>query len=264
MNRRSFLSRFSLSAAALCLPSQSALTQHLILIVNGGGVRKKDYYEDPVLAPNIRRLAGEGFVFEEDHGERVASHDAAFAELLQGRKAAAGAARDYPTILDYIGNGRQVQSLGAIPRIMQHYRPRILVCREMAHDVGHSGYEQYRRAVKATDDAIGKIFDWVKSHPYFHQNTAIVIRPEFGRDDEVNEHGHLHHSYGFYYTHRVASIFWGPDFNQGIDSQTVIGSLDMAPTLAQVFNVNAAFGDGRVAPGLFKRPAEARRASALG
>ena len=264
MNRRSFLSRISLSAAALYLPSQSARTQHLILIVNGGGARKKDYYEDPVLAPNIRRLAGEGFVFEEDHCERVASHDAAFAELLQGREAAAGTSRAYPSILDYIGNGRQVHSLRAIPRIMQHYRPRVLVCREMAHDIGHSGYEKYLGAVKATDDAVGKIFDWVKTHPYFRQNTAIVIRPEFGRDDEVNEHGHLHHSYGFYYTHRVASIFWGPDFNQGIDRQTVITSLDMAPTLAQVFNVDAIYAEGRVVPGLFKQAAQATRPIALG
>ena len=102
---------------------------------------------------------------------------------------------------------------------MQQHRPRILICRETTHDVGHESYETYLSAVKRTDAAIGKVFDWVKTHPYFGRNTAIVIRPEFGRDDEVNAYGHLHHSYGFYYTHRVASIFWGPDFNPGIDKK---------------------------------------------
>jgi len=222
----------------------------LIFIVNGGGARKKDYYEDATLSPNIRRLAREGFVFEEDHCERVASHDAAFTELIQGREFNKHEPA-YPTILDYIGKGYMAQSLHAIPQIMQRYRPRILVCREMTHDIGHYGYEQYCRSVKATDDSIGKIFDWVKSQPLFSGNTAILIRPEFGRDDEVDRHGGLHHSYAFYYTHRVASIFWGPDFNNGVDRKTVIDQLDMAPTLANLFGVDAIYARGRIVPGLF-------------
>ena len=107
--------------------------------------------------------------------------------------------------------------------------------------------------MRISDAAIGRVFDWIKGHPYFSKNTAIVIRPEFGRDDEVNQHGQLHHSYGFYYTHRVASIFWGPDFNQGVDRKTVISSFDMTPTLAGLFNLNATYAQGQVVPGLFRR-----------
>jgi arylsulfatase A-like enzyme len=134
---------------------------------------------------------------------------------------------------------------------MERFRPRILVCREIAHDVGHDSFDLYLSAVKTTDDAIGRVFDWVRNHPYFSQNTAIVIRPEFGRDDVVNDHGHLHHSFGFYCTHRVASIFWGPDFNRGVDRATVINAMDMAPTLTRVFGVDAIHSQGRVVPGLF-------------
>src|SRR5262245_2333937 len=84
MNRRSFLNNAIFATGALFLPPP-VRTKHLILIVNAGGVRKRDYYWDAFLAPNIRRLAREGFVFEEDHCECVASHECAFAELLQGR-----------------------------------------------------------------------------------------------------------------------------------------------------------------------------------
>ena len=119
---------------------------------------------------------------------------------------------------------------------MEHHQPRILICRELSHDVGHDGFSQYLSAVKRTDAEIGVIFDWVKSHPYFANNTAIVIRPDFGRDDEINASGELHHSTGFYCAHRVASIFWGPDFSRGTDSKTVVNSLDMAPTLMSLFD----------------------------
>jgi hypothetical protein len=250
MNRRIFFKNTCLSVAAFYASPVSA-THHVILIVAGGGMRKLEYWETQSLAPNVMRVARQGFVFEEDHCERVASHTAAFVELLQGREHSQGRT-SYPTLLDYIGNGIQVDSLQVIPHVMQRYRPRIVVCRVTAHDVGHISYERYLSAVKTTDDAVGSVFDWVKREPEFALNTAIVIRPEFGRDDEVNEDGHLHHSYGFYYTHRVASIFWGPDFNRGVDRKTVISSLDMAPTLAKLFGVDAIHAQGRVVPGLFK------------
>ena len=155
-------------------------------------------------------------MFEEDHCERVASHEAACSEVMHGRYFDP-AAPAYPTLLDYVGHGLQTSSIRQIPSVLETFRPRVIVCRDTAHDVGHESYEKYLQAVSRTDAAIGKLFDWVKGHPYFSSNTAIVIRPEFGRDDEVNEHGQLHHSYGFYSTHRVASIFWGPDFNPGVN-----------------------------------------------
>jgi hypothetical protein len=216
MNRRGFLNCMAVTAAGPFLPSQgSRSTKHVIFIVNGGA-RKKDYYENASIARNVRRLASEGFVFEEDHCSQIASHDAAFAELLGGAS--------YPTI----------GSLRLIPSTMERHRPRILICRETAHDVGHRSFEAYLSSVKAADEEVGQVFDWVKSHPDFSQNTAIVIRPEFGRDDEVNAQGALHHSYGFYYTHRVASIFWGPNFNKGVDRKTVVRAADMAPRIAGI------------------------------
>src|SRR2546422_10885397 len=69
-----------------CSPGPPRHTEHLIFIVNGGGARKKDYYENDSLCPNIRKIASEGFVFEEDHCERIASHNAAFRELLTGHE----------------------------------------------------------------------------------------------------------------------------------------------------------------------------------
>src|SRR5262249_23242781 len=110
---------------------------------------------------------------------------------------------------------------------------------------GHETYQDYLRAVKTTDATVGRLFDWVRRHPYFSRNTAIVIRPDFGRDDVVNMHGQLHHSYGFYYTHRVASVFWGPELNPGVETRTVVRSIDLAPTVARLLNVRMPYATGR-------------------
>jgi hypothetical protein len=252
MNRRSFLQHSLCAPASVLLaPLQTVRTHHVIVIGSSGGFRKRDYYEGDTLCPNIYRLSREAFVFEEDHCERVASHDGAFSELIRGREFDSSATT-YPTVLDYVGHSIQIDTIHQIPQVMQSFRPRVVLCRETAHDVGHESYEKYLEAVTATDAAVGRLFDWVKAHPYFSSNTAIVIRPEFGRDDEVNEHGQLHHSYGFYSTHRVASIFWGPDFNRGVDRKTVVHAVDLTPTLAKIFGFDATYGQGAVLPGLFR------------
>src|SRR5713226_7840883 len=100
MDRRSFLQSVALGTAAT---RRVRRPSHLIFIVNGGGARKKDYYENAALSPNITRLAGEGFVFEEDHCERISSHDAAFAELLSGRESLNDGSV-YPDLFDYLNS----------------------------------------------------------------------------------------------------------------------------------------------------------------
>lgn len=129
--------------------------------------------------------------------------------------------------LDYL----RVGSLLAVPDVLRKQRPSILICREPDEA---SRFQEYVGLVRRTDERIGTIFDWVNEDPYFRYNTAIVIRPDFGRDDEINMEGDLHHSHGYYYTHRVASIFWGPDFSKGVDRKTVINRADMAPTLSRL------------------------------
>ena len=269
LHRRSFLKHMALGAAGLgtCPDRLAAIspatfrnrkTRHLILIVNGGGARKKDYYEDVSIAPNMRRLAAEGFVFEEDHCDQIASHARAFWALMHGHALYPSGS---PTIIDYIQRAYGDEpskywlvheNFSQIPAIMREFKPRVLILRQQSHDAGHGGYDGYLHTIRATDKIIGHIFNWVKNDPYFSKNTAIVIRPEFGRDDVVTGCGELHHSEGFYYTHRVASIYWGPDFNVGVDSQTVVNAYDLAPTLAAVFDVAAPYAEGRVVPGLFR------------
>ena len=245
MDRRSFLERAAkgLAAGLLVPPPYRFQTQHVILIVQSGA-RKKDYCENPSIAPNIGQLAAEGFVFEEDDCDTVTSHHSSFAELVHG----------LPHCL-YAGDAARV------PALMQEFKPRTLVVRETRHDLGHgaggrpksiSGYEEYVTVVKDTDRSVGAIAQWLRRDPSFSGNTAIVIRPEFGRDDEINVFGELHHSPGFYYTHRVASIFWGPDFNTGVDRKTVVNRRDMAPTLSRLLNLDRMHARGRVLPGLFK------------
>jgi hypothetical protein len=157
---------------------------------------------------------------------------------------------------------RDRDGLTLVPQILRAFKPRILVFHQSDHDVAHgnggypreeSGYSEYLQVCKTTDDQIGKIFDFVKSDPYFSRNTTILVRPEFGRDDEVTRYGELHHSTGFYQAHHSAEIWWGPDIRIGV-SRSLKNRLDVAPTIAGMFNVSIPDGLGQVRADLFKNP----------
>src|SRR5262245_52479777 len=129
MHRRLFLQQSSLLAAGFgpytpSLPYLPHLphrqTEHLIFIVNGGGARKKDYYENDSLCPNIRKIANEGFVFEEDHCGLIVSHEAAFRELLTGHESLDDGPA-YPNIFDYLNARLQiVRSIRSVPALCRH------------------------------------------------------------------------------------------------------------------------------------------------
>jgi hypothetical protein len=221
MNRRSFLERSAAGVAAGFVPLISSVnqTKHVILVVPAGA-RKKDYYENASLAPNIGQLASEGFVFTEDHCETVTSHRSCFDEMIAG-----------------LSGCVCVNDAARVSDVMKEFRPRVLVVRDVHHDAGHKaqdGYDQYLEAVRETDRNVGQIASWVKRNPEFKDRTAIIIRPEFGRDDMVNRFGELHHSPGFYYTHRVACIFWGPDFKRGVEGKRVVCRRDLPARISRV------------------------------
>lgn len=150
--------------------------------------------------------------------------------------------------------------LEMVPHIMREFKPRLLIFQQTGHDTGHgnggylrdeTGYFEYRKVAEATDAGVGKIIDFIKSDPYFSQNTTIVVRPEFGRDDEINVYGDIHHSEGYYQAHRSASVWWGPDIKQG-KSTVLVNRMDIATTLCAMFGAKAVHGTGLLRPHLFK------------
>lgn len=374
MNRRGFITSAtgmaalgSMAPEAFSAPAASGLkTKHIIMIINGNGARKKEYFERSDTAIHIKRMVDRSTVFTEDHGNNVSNHGVMYTEFLTGldvssdqplfptykhyaRKANGDSALNYwylnpvayyrqwrfhrkyytsapgygtdtrgvsmqaqdlffedqkksaaelvsqqfpddmgltapekKKIEEFVAGVLQKRSwepnikakfpqrtpmkeeghaLALVPQVLQAFKPRIITVQMVAHDTGHgaggylrdeTGYLEYSAVAKSTDEMIGQIFDFVTKDPYFSQNTAIVVRPETGRDDEVNLYGEIHHTDGYYYAHRPASIWYGPDFKEGQILKEVVNRMDMCPTLAFLMGADAKFAKGSVRPQLFK------------
>ncbi len=377
MNRRDFLKSAGAGAGILALGSNTEAlaaatnhnlkTKHIIVIMNGNGARKMEYFERPDTASEFLRIAKEGTVFTEDHGNHVSNHGYMYTEYLTGndlssdqpmlptfahygRKAngdeatkywyvnpvayyrqwrfnnkyftshpdfgidSRGAsinissifyegnkkspaeivAKEFPQdmgltakerkqVEEFVGgilkNGSYMPAglkhplpprtplmeegptLELVPKILQEFKPRLIVVQQIAHDTGHgaggylrdeTGYLEYVKVATTTNELMGRIFDFVKKDPYFSQNTSIIVRPETGRDDEINLYGEINHSDGYYYAHRTASIWWGPDFKKGQVVKDVVSRMDMCPTLAFMMGADKTLAKGSVRPHMFE------------
>ena len=372
MHRRDFF-KSAAAVAGLAFPqiagaapaeTDNFKTRHVILILNGNGARKQEYYERPDVSPHIRKMADEGTVCVEDHNNTVSNHGYMFTELLSGQDFSLATPR-WPTMPHYLrkqygdgatnyfylqgisyfrqwrfhtkyycghpdygidtrpmsltvqniffeGNNKspkqivadqfpdmgaspqevkrleefveahlkandytpslerpflsrepfmqESQALHMIPSILQAFKPRLIIFQQIGHDTGHggggfmlndTGYRDYVRTAISTDEVTGHIYDFVKNDPYFSKNTAIIVRPETGRDDEVNMYGEINHSEGYYYCHRAASIWWGPDFKKGHVVKDVVNRLDMCKTIVKLLGGDAVHAKGSVNPFIF-------------
>jgi hypothetical protein len=200
-----------------------------------------------------------------DDSASPVSLTAAVASSLRGV-----AGRERQSVEQFLDAGRDAkflidpdaQALDLVPRVLKEFKPRLIICQLTQHDAGHggsrysgesAGYLAYANACRTADAGIGKLVDFVRGDPYFSTNTAILIRPEFGRDDEINRYGELHHSEGFYQSHYSAEIWWGPDFRTGV-CRTLTNRRDFVPSLTRLFNVDVTYATGRVHPEMFRLP----------
>ncbi len=124
--------------------------------------------------------------------------------------------------------------------LLRDFRPKLITIQMLALDDAHADagfwdydtdFGQYRRHIALTDELIGNLWDFIQADPALRDTTSILLRPECGRDDEVNAYGQLHHSQGNYYAHNVWTLAVGPDFQPGAVFPEKVMRRDFCPTV---------------------------------
>ena len=154
------------------------------------------------------------------------------------------------------------QVLTLVPQILKEFKPKSITAQILALDDAHADfgfwdyntdYWEYIKHIKTTDELIGNLWRQIQSDSYLRDTTALVIRPECGRDDEVNIYGQLGHSPGNYYAHYVWFMALGPDFKKGHTVTERVQRRDVVPTLTYLMSgENAEYATGHVRTQMFK------------
>ena len=147
--------------------------------------------------------------------------------------------------------------------ILEAFKPKLITLQILALDDAHADsddwendtdFEQYLQHLAATDELIGNLWNFVQSDPYFKDTTSLLLRPECGRDDEVDIYGQLHHSHGNYGSHNVWTLGVGPDFKNGAVFNERVMRRDLCPTIAYLMTGRdiAHYTSGSVRTQMFK------------
>jgi hypothetical protein len=143
------------------------------------------------------------------------------------------------------------KALNVAGRLLRLFRPAFLGVSLSNADVAHGSYNQYVDVIRRNDQELGRILDLVDADPDLAGSTSIFVLPEFGRDRDLNERNGLDHGDGSTDLQQVACIAAGPDFRRGVVEASEVRSIDVCPTILNLFDVRSPLVRGKVLPRLF-------------
>jgi hypothetical protein len=125
------------------------------------------------------------------------------------------------------------------------FKPKLTAVVLQNADVAHGSYNGYVEVIRRNDAAIGEIMDTVRSDPELASSTAVFVLPEFGRDQDLNSRRGLDHGDGSDDLNYVGGLAWGPTFAKGRVVQEEVQTVDVTPTICELFDTRAALAKGK-------------------
>lgn len=115
--------------------------------------------------------------------------------------------------------------------ILRTFRPRVLGITLQNADVAHGSYNGYVEVIRRNDQEVGKLWDMVQQDPVLKDTTTLLVVPEFGRDQDLNERNGLDHGDGSDCLQKVFLVGAGPDFARGKVLKSESRTVDLCPTV---------------------------------
>ena len=148
-------------------------------------------------------------------------------------------------------NAGDAKSLRVARNLLVFFRPRLLGVALQNADVAHGNYNSYVEVVRRNDQALGELWTTVQDDPELRDSTAIFVLPEFGRDRDLNARRGLDHGDGSEDLNYVTALCWGPDFRRGQVVGQEVRTIDVCPTVCEIFGVKARHARGERLPQLY-------------
>lgn len=193
---------------------------------------------EATLAERLRSgLGGATAPEERENLERVEQY--ILDELTRGTTGLSGA------------NAGDAKALRLARNLLTIFKPRVVGVVLQNADVAHGSFNAYAEVVRRNDAAIGELMTAIKDDAELRDSTAVFVLPEFGRDRDLNSRRGLDHGDGSDDLNYVQGVAWGPDFKRGREVTEDLRTIDVTPTICNLFGAQAKLAKGEVLRGLF-------------
>jgi len=144
-----------------------------------------------------------------------------------------------------IGGGlynNDMQTVHFAEKIIQEYKPELLVVNMQDVDIAHSNFTLYANNIQKADYALAHLWETIQNTPGMMNDTILIAMPEHGRNQNGNG---LYDNFGREaldhtnddYSREIFSIILGPSgivVQDQVFSQEKGESIDIVPTIANV------------------------------
>jgi len=140
------------------------------------------------------------------------------------------------------------QTIGYACEVMKWFRPALTVVNMSAVDGCHSNFTGYLASLHRADHSVGHLWNFIQTQiPEMAGNTAIVIAPECGRNDEPNAVRDQNDWYAYDHSDQNALRIFGLMAGAGVPGNLVIGgednpvgiATDIVPTVAELLGIKS-------------------------
>lgn len=137
--------------------------------------------------------------------------------------------------------------------VMRTFAPSLLFLTLHDIDIAHSGaYSLYLEGIRRTDRLCADLWNEIQQNPEYKDKTTVLILPDFGRDGDSDSggNGFQHHRTGSPSARTTWMMALGPGVREKTIVHRPIESIDVAPTVAGLFGLDARLAQGKPIPEL--------------
>jgi hypothetical protein len=129
------------------------------------------------------------------------------------------------------------KTLRTAANLFRAFKPRVLGVVLQQADVAHGSYNGYVEVIRRNDEELGRLWDFIQADRLLKDTTSLFVLPEFGRNRDLNERNGLDHGDGSPDLGTVALVAAGPDFKKNKIVKSEARTIDVAPTVCELFGV---------------------------
>lgn len=135
---------------------------------------------------------------------------------------------------------------------MIDYEPNLVLVNFREPDF--SGHQEnwiaYLEGIVNTDIYVDSIWKFIQNHPYYKDNTTLIITNDHGRHNDFNG-GFAGHGDGCEGCRKIAMLVLGPDIKKNQVINTGYNQLDLNATIGHLIDINQKESNGHIITTLF-------------
>lgn len=141
-------------------------------------------------------------------------------------------------------NAADAKAIRVARNLLAIFKPALVGIVLQQADIAHRSFNGYAEVVRQNDAALGDLWRAVQADPELAESTTFLVLPEFGRDADLNSRRGLDHGDGSDDLNYVATVGWGPDFKRGAVIDREVATIDVCPTVCDLFGARARYARG--------------------